>query len=109
MADAGATTSCTDAATAGLRALVAHAAAMARSHGAKLYLLHVEEGVTSQVYGSLSSTAEVEAGREYLSAIVESLKSEGVETEAVIRHADTARTQIIKAAMSQCRPIATTP
>ncbi len=41
---------------------VSHAAAMARIYGAKIYLLHVEEGVTSQIYGPASSTAEVEAG-----------------------------------------------
>jgi manganese transport protein len=80
------------------RAAIAHAAAMARSYGAKLYLLHVEEGVTSQVYGSMSSTAEVEAGREYLAAIVETLKSDGLDAEAVIRHADTPKAQIIRAA-----------
>jgi manganese transport protein len=37
------------------RAAIAHATAMARLHGATLYLLHVEEDVTSQVYGSLAS------------------------------------------------------
>jgi hypothetical protein len=39
------------------RTAIAHAAAMARTHHAKLFLFHVEEGVTSQVYGELSSTA----------------------------------------------------
>jgi manganese transport protein len=36
------------------RQAVGHALAMAKLHQAKLYLLHVEEGVTSQVYGALS-------------------------------------------------------
>ena len=58
------------------RQAIGHAAAMARLHHAKLYLLHVEEGVTSQVYGELSSTAEVEAGQKYLDEIVISLKAE---------------------------------
>ena len=40
-------------------------------HGARIYLLHVEEGVTSQVYGQESSTAEVEAGEEYLERIAQ--------------------------------------
>jgi manganese transport protein len=80
------------------RAAISHAAAMARSHKAKLYLLHVEEGVTSQVYGSLASTAEVEAGRQYLAAIVDSLRSDGIEAEALVRHEDTPRAAIIKAA-----------
>jgi manganese transport protein len=80
------------------RAAISHAAAMARTHGARLYLLHVEEGVTSQVYGSLSSTAEVEAGREYLAGIVNSLKADGIEAEALVRHANTPRAEIIRAA-----------
>ena len=67
------------------RLALAHASALARAHSAKLYLLHVEEGATSQVYGSLSSTAEVEAGREYLNTLVASLgQMVGVESE--IRH-----------------------
>ena len=49
------------------REAIAHAAAMAKQYNAKLYLLHIEEGVTSQIYGSLSSTAEVLAGQQYLS------------------------------------------
>ena len=55
------------------RIALGHAAGLAaRNHG-RIYLLHVEEGVTSQVYGSDSSTAEVEAGREYLDSLVDSL------------------------------------
>jgi manganese transport protein len=80
------------------RTAIAHAAAMARTHGAKLYLLHVEEGVTSQVYGSLSSTAEVEAGREYLAGILQSLRAQGIEVEVVVRHSNTPRAEIIRAA-----------
>jgi len=48
------------------RLAVNHAAAMARLYGAKLYVFHVEEGVTSRVYGKAASTAEVEAGEQYL-------------------------------------------
>ena len=48
------------------RAAIAHAAAMARLHGATLHLVHVEEGVTSQLFGALSlRRAEVHAGEEY--------------------------------------------
>ncbi len=47
------------------RAAIAHAVAMARSHGATLHLLHVEEGVTSQLFGALSSTEEIISGEEY--------------------------------------------
>jgi manganese transport protein len=68
------------------REAIAHASAIAKQHHAQLYLLHVEEGVTSQVYGPLSSTAEVEAGREYLAEIVRELENQQVPVEAVVRH-----------------------
>jgi manganese transport protein len=68
------------------RQALGHAAAMAKMHGAKLYLLHVEEGVTSRVYGPLSATAEVEAGEHYLERIAESLRAEGIEVETAIVH-----------------------
>src|SRR4029077_19413159 len=61
------------------RAAVAHAAAMARLHGATIHLLHVEEGATSQLFGPLASTAEVSSGQEYLEDIVHSLRENGLE------------------------------
>jgi manganese transport protein len=82
--------------TARDRAAIAHAAAMARLHNAIVYLLHVEEGVTSQVYGSMSSTAEVEAGRVYLRNIVEALENSGVRVEAVVRHSDDPKEEIVR-------------
>jgi manganese transport protein len=68
------------------RVAIAHAAALARLHGGKLYLFHVEEGVTSQIYGSLSHTAEVEAGQRYLDEIVGALKAGSIEVEAEVCH-----------------------
>jgi manganese transport protein len=68
------------------REAIAHAAAMAKQHHATLYLLHVEEGVTSQVYGPLASTAEVEAGGEYLRGIADELQKQQVAVEMVVRH-----------------------
>ena len=78
------------------RDAIAHAAAMAKNQDAKLYLLHVEEGVTSQLFGSLSSTAEVEAGGEYLSQIVRDLESQQIPVEVVIRHARTPTNEIVR-------------
>ena len=69
---------------------------MAKMHGAKLYLLHVEEGVTSQVYGRLSSTAEVEAGEHYLERIAETLRAEGIDVETAIVHSATPRREIVR-------------
>jgi manganese transport protein len=80
------------------RAAVAHATAMARVHGATLYLLHVEEGVTSQLYGELSSTAEVHAGEEYFHGIVQSLAHEGVPAELTIVHGNNPKDEIVRMA-----------
>jgi len=77
------------------RALI-HATAMAKSYRAKLYLLHVEEGVTSRVYGPLSSTAEVEAGEHYLERLAETLRADGVEVETAIAHSPTPRREIVR-------------
>ncbi len=82
------------------RLAIAHAVALAQTHGAKLFLLHVEEGVTSQVYGPDASTAEVEAGKAYLEGIVEALKLQGVESESVIRHSNTPRDEIVHLAQA---------
>ena len=78
------------------RLAVGHALAMARLHGAKLYLLHVEEGVTSQVYGALSSTAEVEAGQRYLDEIVRSLQAESIEVFTEVAHSSNPKQEIIR-------------
>src|SRR5204863_5333330 len=85
------------------RQAIAHAAAMARMHHAKLYLLHVEEGVTSQVYGSLSSTAEVEAGGRYLSDLLVGLEKQGIETETITRYSNRPREEIVSVA-NEIRP-----
>ena len=82
------------------REAVAHAAAMARQYGAKLYLLHVEEGVTSQVYGPLSSTAEVKAGAHYLDEIAESLRSQKIDVETIVTHSNNPTDEIVRYARS---------
>ncbi len=74
---------------------LAHASALARAHQAELFLLHVEEGVTSQIYGSLSSTAEVEAGRDYLDSLVASLRHENLLVETAVRHSSAPRREIV--------------
>jgi manganese transport protein len=78
------------------RLAVNHAAAMARSHGAKIFLLHVEEGVTSLVYGPDSSTAEVEAGEAYLEKIARSFREQGVEVETAICHSSSPKREIVR-------------
>ncbi len=78
------------------RETLVHAAALAKAHGSKLHILHIEEGVTSQVYGALSSTAEVESGRRYFEDIVERLKGQGIDAELVITPAHSPRKVIVE-------------
>jgi manganese transport protein len=78
------------------RLAVSHAAALAKLHGAKLFLLHVEEGVTSQIYGPDSSTAEVEAGEQYLERIAQSLRDQGVTVETLITHSSSPKKEIVR-------------
>jgi len=78
------------------RMAISHAAAMARLHGGRVFLLHVEEGVTSQVYGRDSSTAEVEAGEQYLERIAQQLRGQGVEVETAISHSPSPGKEIVR-------------
>ena len=78
------------------RLAVSHAASLARLHGAKLYLFHVEEGVTSQIYGHASSTAEVEAGEQYLERIAQSLRDQGIAVETSISHSSSPKREIVR-------------
>jgi manganese transport protein len=78
------------------RMAVSHAAAMAHLYGAKIYLMHVEEGVTSQVYGQEASTAEVEAGEAYMERIAQSLRAQGVTVETAISHSLSPQKEIVR-------------
>lgn len=78
------------------RQAIAHAAAMARMHRATLFLLHVQEDVTSQIYGSESSTAEAEADQRYLDELVASLRGYQLEVETAIRHSSNPTREITR-------------
>ncbi len=56
-----------------------HAAAMARLYGAKVYLLHVEEGVTSQIYGPDVLHRRSGGRRAVSGAIAQSLRDQGID------------------------------
>jgi manganese transport protein len=75
-----------------------HAAALAKTYGARLHLLHVEEGVVSQIYGELASTAEVEQGRQYFEKLLESLHAGGVDADFEVVYAKSAPAEIIACA-----------
>jgi manganese transport protein len=80
------------------RAAVAHAAAMARLHGATIHLLHVEEGATSQLFGPSASDAEVHTGERYFHDIVEALTRGGLKAELMVAYGRNPRNEIVKAA-----------
>ncbi len=74
-----------------------NALALARMHHARIILLHVEEGVTSQMFGSLSSTAEITEGQDYLAHIVSSLREQNVTVDVVVRHGKSPANEIAAA------------
>jgi manganese transport protein len=80
------------------RAALSHAVAMARQHVSKLVLLHVEEGVTSRVYGNLAETAEVERGQQYFEGILANLRAQGIPSDLVVRHSTDPRQEIVRLA-----------
>jgi manganese transport protein len=78
------------------RLALGHAAGLAARNGARLYLLHVEEGVISQVFGQESSTVEVQAGQRYLDSLVDSLSEMNIDVETTIRHSPHPRKEIVR-------------
>lgn len=80
------------------RVALAHAVALGKPHGAVIHLLHVEEGVASQVYGEAAKTAEVEIGRQYFEGLVEAVRRAGLQAELEILHGKEVKTLIIRRA-----------
>ena len=65
---------------------IGNAIALARMHKARLVLLHVEEGVTSQLFGSLASTAEISEGQRYLAHLANQLSEQNIYVDVMVRH-----------------------
>jgi manganese transport protein len=80
------------------RAAIAHSAAMAKLHGSVLHLLHVEEGATSALFGAQASDAEIQAGEDYFTGIMEALAAEGISAELMVAHGRSPKDEIVKAA-----------
>jgi manganese transport protein len=80
------------------RDAIAHSAALARAHGARLTFVHVEEDVTSQVYGADSSTHEVTWGARYFHDIAGALRAQGIEADFIIRHSTRPSRAIVEVA-----------
>jgi manganese transport protein len=72
--------------------------AMARRDGAVLHLLHVEEGVTSQLFGEISSTAEIQSGAQYFRGITEALTKDGIPSELTVVHGRNPKDVIVRVA-----------
>lgn len=85
------------------RAAIAHAAYLGRLHGATLHLVHVEEGATSRLFGSLASDAEVHKGEEYFHGIVQSLEKQNLRAELNVAHGASPKDAIVEFAR-QLRP-----
>ncbi len=73
-----------------------HATALAKAHSATLHLLHAEEGVTSQIYGEDSTTAEVTFGKQYFEDIRKAVENTGIAVHLHIVHALSPRDAIIR-------------
>jgi manganese transport protein len=67
-------------------------------HGSTLYLLHVEEGVASALFGPLASDAEIQAGEDYFRGILEALANDGIQAELTVAHGRNPKNEIVRAA-----------
>ena len=76
---------------------ISNAIAAARTHDARVILLHVEEGVTSQLFGSQSSTTEITEGQHYLNGIVEALRRQHIAVDIIVRHGKSPAREITQA------------
>jgi len=79
---------------------ISNAVAVAKSNDAELILLHIEEGVPSRLYGSLSSTAEVNEGQDYLNQLADKVRSQGLRVKIEVRHGANPAKQIAQAALT---------
>jgi manganese transport protein len=79
------------------REALANALTLARANHSRLVLLHVEEGVASQLFGSLASNAEVAEGENYFESIAVSLEQQNVRTDVLIRHGKSPSREIVAA------------
>lgn len=82
---------------------LSNALTLARLHNARIILLHIEEGVTSRMFGSLSSTAEIEEGKDYLANLAQSLRAQHVDVKSVVRHGNSPAKEIA-AAVRELQP-----
>jgi manganese transport protein len=85
------------------RDALANALTLARANASRLILLHIEVGVSAQLFGSQASTAEITEGEDYLGNIAASLEKQGITTDVVVRHGKSPAREIT-AAVREYRP-----
>lgn len=78
------------------REALGSAVVLARQHSATIILVHVEEDVTSQLFGSMSSTAEISEGRDYMSQLTAMLDAQHIPVEVVVSHGKRAAAEIAR-------------
>jgi manganese transport protein len=61
-----------------------HAQTLAKQHGAIIYLFHVVEGVSSQLFGKKAYDEEARQDRERLEAIAQQFRNFGIEAQPVL-------------------------
>jgi manganese transport protein len=70
--------------TAGDDAVLAQAAALARSHGSQLVAVHVVEGMGAAFHGPASDDQESRSDRERMTRLVDHLRADGLPAEGVL-------------------------
>ncbi len=64
--------------------VLSHAVSLARTHDARLVLLHVVEGATGDVYGQAAYDRETREDEEYLTTVASSLETRGFDVDTVL-------------------------
>jgi manganese transport protein len=68
--------------------VLTHAQSLAKQHGATMYLFHIVEGVSGQVFGEDAADDEAREDRQRLESLAEQLRQSGVEAIAVLGYGD---------------------
>jgi manganese transport protein len=64
--------------------VLSHAMAEARQNNARLYLFHIVEGVSGQIFGKQAFDDEARHDKEHLDAIADDLRTQGIESVPVL-------------------------
>jgi len=74
---------------------LSHATSLAKAHTATIHLLHVEEGVTSLIYGAEASSSEITRGKQYFDSIRTAVENSGIAVHLQVVHARSPREAIL--------------